>query len=75
MAKIKSKNQNKDPKAYLIFGLFFTVMSLYKLTISRPIPRKVNSPKNNTENVCNNVLVVFGSNQTLESCVGLLMRL
>lgn len=40
-----------------------------------PIPRKVKRPKNNTENVCNKVFVVFGSNPTLESCVGLFIRL
>ena len=67
IAKINTINHKNAPKIFPTFDLFFTVIILYKFTMRSQTPRKVKSPKKITENVCNNIFVVVGSNPTLES--------
>ena len=58
--KMNKKNPPTALNPYQTFGLFLTVINLYKLVIKIPIPRKVSKPKNIAENAWSNVLVVAG---------------
>lgn len=75
IAKRNNKNPQNDPNTYLILDIFLLVIILYRLATRNPIPKNVSNPKNRIENVCNNVLVVAGSNPTVDNWVGFFIKL